>query len=97
MRISTRAAAVVQANTHANMLMPAPKSMATPSGEMPALAASRCSGLVDSLSLPDSPRKNSALHHGARNGAQGLTSLTTQRGCALKTHKAEHRKHQRGP
>ena len=47
MRISTRAAAVAQASTQANMLMNAPKSMATPSGETPAFAASRCSGLVD--------------------------------------------------
>ncbi len=55
MRISTRAAAVVQASTQANMLTAAPISMATPSGEMPALVASRCSGLVESLSFDDSP------------------------------------------
>ncbi len=57
MRMSTRAAAVVHARTQANMLMAAPMSMATPSGETPALPARRCRGLVVSLSFPDSPRK----------------------------------------
>src|ERR1700723_1961499 len=56
MRSSTRAAAVVQASTQANMLTNAPTSMAVPSDEMPALLASRCSGLVESLSGDDSPR-----------------------------------------
>src|ERR1035438_5120180 len=50
--ISTRAAAVVQASTQANMLISAPKSIATPSGAMPAISARWCSGLVDSLSFP---------------------------------------------
>src|SRR5215469_4323950 len=40
MRMSTRAAAVVHASTHASMLMNAPISIATPSGEIPALPAS---------------------------------------------------------
>ncbi len=59
MRSSTREAAVAQASTQANMLMNAPQSMATPSGETPALAASRCRGLVELLSAPDSPRNPS--------------------------------------
>ncbi len=42
MRRSTRADAVVQASTQANMLTNAPRSMATPSGETPALPARMC-------------------------------------------------------
>ena len=63
MRISTRAAAVAQASTQANMLTNAPQSMATPSGETPAFAASRCSGLVESLSAADSPRNPSTSEY----------------------------------
>ena len=63
MRISTRAAAVVQARTQANMLMRAPKSMATPRGATPAFSARWCSGLVDSLNLPDSPRNPSTSEY----------------------------------
>ena len=95
------------------MLMSAPKSMPVPNGDTPALSARRCSGLVVSLSLPDSPRnpstseyehkhkedtgENGALDHSARNGAQRIARFAAQRGRAFESDKAEHRKHQGGP
>src|SRR5580658_5109270 len=89
-RSSTRAAAVVQASTQANMLTAAPKSMATPSGEMPALAASRCSGLVELLSCEASPRKpsTSEYEHSIKNTPARMAHCITARGMVLRGSRA---------
>lgn len=72
----------MDASTQANMLNNAPKSMATPSGEMPTLAASKCSGLVESVSLPDSPRKpsTSEYEHSMKKAPDKMAHCNTTRG-----------------